>query len=97
MRNAALPDISRYNNIFPAGHANFVIFFISVLNIPVSNVIFLACDLKFGEIIIVSYKIRGYMPGKFERSRETRFKIWITCKKANMPFLFKRLVIAFYD
>jgi len=75
MRNAALPDISRYNNIFPAGHANSVIFLISVSRIPVSNVVFLACGLELGEIIIVGYRIRGYMPGKFERSRETRFKI----------------------
>jgi hypothetical protein len=75
MRNAALPNISRHNNIFFAGYANSVTFFISVLNIPVSNIIFLACGLEFGEIIIVDYKIRGYIPGKFERSRETRFKI----------------------
>ena len=75
MRNAALPDISRYNNIFLAGHANSVTFFISVPSIPVSNVVFLACGLEFGEMIIVDYRIRGYMPGKFERSRETRFKI----------------------
>jgi hypothetical protein len=66
MRNAALPDISRYNNIFPAGHANSVIFFISVSSIPVSDVVFLMEELHADSIDgghEASYGL-GHVPGR---------------------------------